>query len=76
MVRVHTGLAGALGDPARAQRVDDLVDPRMFVYRMVTAAMTQPDEVLAEMERLQIPNSYVHENKFFVGQGAELSPGP
>jgi hypothetical protein len=48
----------------------------MFVYRMVTAAINLPDPILVELERLQIPNSYVNENKFFVGQGAEVRPGP
>lgn len=46
------------------------------MYRMVTAAMTLPDAILLLMERLQIPNSYINENKFFVGNGAEKQPGP
>lgn len=46
------------------------------MYRMVVAAATLPDELLVELERLQIPNAYVHENPYFVGQGVHNSPGP
>ena len=43
---------------------------------MVTAAATLPDNVLLELERLHVPNTYIHENPHFVGLGSTLSPGP
>ena len=46
---------------------------RMFVYRMVTAALTLPDTVLEALAASKFPNSWVHENKYFVGQGQDLS---
>ena len=74
-VRVRTGTAGG-PCAAPALRAGDPVDPRTFAYRMVIAASTLPDSVLVELERLEVPNSYIHENPYFVGQGATISPGP
>lgn len=48
----------------------------MFVYRMITAAITLTTPVLELLDKLNIPNSYINENKFFVGHGADLAPGP
>ena len=45
---------------------------RMFVYRMVTAAKCLDPKVLTELaSRSNVPNAYVHENKYFVGTGAD-----
>ena len=44
---------------------------RMFIYRMITAAVTVPMEVLDALSASKIPNSWVHENKYFVGQGQD-----
>lgn len=46
------------------------------MYRMVIAAITLPDTILLELERLQIPSSYIHENKFFVANGVDKQSGP
>ena len=45
---------------------------RVFIYRMVTAAQTLPDAVLDALASAHVPNSYVFDNKFFVGTGADL----
>ena len=73
--RARTGTAGG-PCAARALRAGDPGDPRTFVYRMVVAAATLPDDILALLEQLQIPNTYIHENPYFVGQGPTTSPGP
>ena len=44
---------------------------RTFVYRMMQCAMGLPDAVLEKLQVLEIPNSYVHENPYFLGHGAE-----
>ena len=43
----------------------------MFVYRMMQVAMTLPEEICKKAGELGIPNSYVHENNYFLGHGAE-----
>jgi len=44
---------------------------RTWIYRMIVAADTLPPSVLCALEEAQIPNSYIHENKFFSGQGSD-----
>ena len=45
---------------------------RMFVYRMVTAAKSLDPKILVELSsRNNVPNAYVHENKYFMGTGAD-----
>jgi len=44
---------------------------RMFVYRMIVAAQTMTEKVLEALEECAVPNSYIYENIFFVGQGAD-----
>ena len=46
------------------------------MYRMLMAAQTLPDCVLLELERLQIPSSYIHENPHFVGREPPTRPDP
>eukprot|EP00969_Alexandrium_andersonii_P191152 8443504-Alexandrium_andersonii.AAC.1 len=40
---------------------------------MVTAAVTLPPSVLRALEAAKLPNAYIHENKYFAGQGADAS---
>ena len=44
---------------------------RMFVYRMVAAAKSLSPVVLAKLSTSIISNSYVNENKFFLGTGGD-----
>lgn len=43
---------------------------------MLNAHDTIPDVVLQALAHHSIPNSYVNENKFFVGIGADLQSAP
>ena len=44
---------------------------RMFVYRMVQSAIWLPEEVLEYLAKRGTPNSYIHENRYFMGQGKD-----
>ena len=47
---------------------------RTFVWRMICAAITLPQPVLDKLAACPaIPNSYIHENKYFTGQGVDLN---
>ena len=46
---------------------------RMFTYRMVTAAVTIPSEVLDALDSSRLPNAWIHDNTYFVGQGQDLN---
>jgi len=64
------------GDWAKVQHTLEEVygkGRRMFVYRMVSAAITVPDSVLRKWSEYKIPNSYLYENKYVMGQGADAS---
>jgi len=44
---------------------------KMLVWRMVTAAQILPQKILVTASKLKIDNSYIHENKYFLGRNAE-----
>ena len=44
---------------------------RMFVYRMILCAQSLHAEVTQALAKSSIPNSWINENKYFVGQGAD-----
>ena len=46
---------------------------RMFVYRMVSCAQSLDKAVLEALSKAAIPNSWIFENKYFLGHGADAS---
>lgn len=44
---------------------------RTFVHRMLVAAQILPAAVLLRLDAVGLPNSYVYDNKYFVGHGAD-----
>ena len=44
---------------------------RTFVWRMIYLAQTIPDHILLKIHDMSLPNAYIYENKFFVGQGPD-----
>ena len=62
------------GDLKKTQQVlQNMYGPgkRTFVYRMMQCAMALPDTILDQLQVLDIPNTYIHENPYFLGNGAE-----
>jgi hypothetical protein len=46
---------------------------RMFAHRCVLVAQTVPSNVLIKIDEYQISSSWIYDNKYFVGQGAEAT---
>lgn len=44
---------------------------RTFVHRMLVAAQVLPMPILLKLEGAKVPNSYIYDNKYFVGHGAD-----
>ncbi len=44
---------------------------RMYVFRIVKVAQTVPPAVLLRMADTRIPPGWIHENKYFIGTGAD-----
>ena len=45
---------------------------RMWVYRMIIGAQTLHRSWIEYLDQSDIPNSYIHENKFFIGDVKEI----
>ncbi len=56
---------------ATQKALEGALGKRMFAWRCVTAAMTLTDAVLLKMEEVGVANSWILDNKYFVGQGAD-----
>ena len=77
MVRVAEAYKGKVpgGDWVKTRALLEKVygkPRRMMVYRMVMAAQTQRQDVLKKLADNDVPNSWISDNKFFMGQGADL----